>query len=473
MKSVFNQELIIIINDSTWRIVFFVLAFLIVISALNGSARNSQILEISENLNKDEMLMQGALQDSVRKWENEPEGDPPSVTSPGVLGLSILSHYAVLPSTALRSLSTGQADVQMTYYRITAHPSLTFINDIEIKNPLNALSGSFDVAFVIIFLLPIFVIATNFDIMSKEKELGVLSLIIAHGISKTRFIIARVCARALLMITLILFSGLLSVVLVESVLVSFDLWLRFILWFITVVLYSFFWFALALFVNAWNRPSVTNGVILANLWVVFVVVLPAMVNIVATTSYPAPSRVELTTEMREATQVADQEAAEAREDFFFDHPEMASDNVDVDQFFIQLLATDAAVEKVIQPLLDEFQSQSQKRQNIVNLLQYLSPAILTQNILNDISGTSTGRFSNFLRQVLDFHETWRDFFTKRITAGQVMTSQDYNDIPVFYYQEVSLRYLLTSAGIPLVGLIFFILLLSVWGTVKFRNFAIV
>ena len=253
----------------------------------------------------------------------------------------------------------------------------------------------------------------------------------------------------------------------------FDLWLRFILWFITVVLYSFFWFALALFVNAWNRPSVTNGVILANLWLVFVVVLPAMVNIVATTSYPAPSRVELTTEMREATQVADQEAAEAREDFFFDHPEMASDNVDVDQFFIQLLATDAAVEKVIQPLLDEFQSQSQKRQNIVNLLQYLSPAILTQNILNDISGTSTGRFSNFLRQVLDFHETWRDFFTKRITAGQVMTSQDYNDIPVFYYQEVSLRYLLTSAGIPLVGLIFFILLLSVWGTVKFRNFAIV
>ncbi|NIP70532.1 MAG: hypothetical protein GTO04_15525, partial [Planctomycetales bacterium] len=84
-----------------------------------------------------------------------------------------------------------------------------------------------------------------------------------------------------------------------------------------------FWFALALLINSWNWPSVTNGVVLANLWLVFVVVLPAFINIGATLLYPPPSRVELTTELRQASKEVEEEAAEAREQYYFDHPEYA------------------------------------------------------------------------------------------------------------------------------------------------------
>ena len=471
--SVFVQEWVILKHNSTWWAILSLLLVLTILSALNGSARIDQMAKMGAGLNQGEMQTQAALKNTVARWEANPEGDPPSVANPGALGLSVLSHYTVLPSTPLASLSIGQTDVQPTYYKVTAHPALRFLNEAEIQNPLNVLAGSFDVAFVIVFLLPIFIVALTFDLMSKEKERGVLSLVLAHGVAKTAFIIAKGAARALLIFSLLLLVGLAAVFLTESNLANVAMWSRFGLWFLIVSLYAFFWFALALFVNSLNKPSVTNGIILANVWLVFVVVMPALVNVIATTLYPAPSRVELTTEMREATEVADQEAAESREAFFFDHPEMVGDNANADQFFLQVLATDSAVERAIEPLMEEFEVQAARRQSVVDLLQYISPAIMTQNALNAISGTGTERFSDFVSQVLTFHENWRGFFTNRIVKGERMTAAEFEDIPEFKYQAWGLSKVIATTAGPLTGLIIFVFVLGVWSSRRYARYPVV
>ena len=471
--SVFIQEWVILKHNSTWWSILGLLLVLTILAALNGSARTNQMAEMGAGLNQGELQTQTALQNTVARWEANPEGDPPSVASPGALGLSVLSHYSVLPPTPLAALSIGQTDVQPTYYKVTAHPALTFLNETEIKNPLNVLAGSFDVAFVIVFLLPIFIVALTFDLMSKEKERGVLSLVLAHGVSKTAFIIAKGAARALLIFTLLLVVGLAAVVMTEPDLGNGGMWARFGLWFLVVSLYAFFWFALALFVNSLNKPSVTNGIILANIWLVFVVVVPALVNVVATTLYPAPSRVELTTEMREATEIADQEAAESREAFFFDHPEMAGDNANADQFFLQVLATDSAVERAIEPLMEEFDVQARSRQDIVDLLQYVSPAIMTQNALNAISGTGTERFTDFVDQVLSFHENWRGFFTNRIVKGERMTAAEFDQIPTFGYRSWGVPNVLATTFGPVSGLILFVVILGGWSARRYARYPVV
>lgn len=471
-ESVFIQEWMILKHNSTWWAILGLLLVLTVLAALNGSARTNQMAELGADLNRGELQTQTALQNTVARWEANPEGDPPSVASPGALGLSVLSHYTVLPPTPLAALSIGQSDVQPTYYKVSAHPALTFLNESEIQNPLNVLAGSFDVAFVIVFLLPIFIVALTFDLMSKEKERGVLGLVLAHGVSKTAFIIAKGAARALLIFVLLLVVGLAAVVMTEPNLASGAMWARFGLWFLVVSLYAFFWFALALFVNSLNKPSVTNGVILANLWLVFVVVIPALVNVVATTLFPAPSRVELTTEMREATEVADQESAESREQFFFDHPEMAGGDANADQFFLQVLATDAAVERAVVPLMEEFSVQAESRQGVVDLLQYVSPSIVAQNALNAISGTGTERFTDFNNQVLSFHENWRGFFTNRIVKGERMTAAEFDDIPMFNYRTWSVSNVLDSTGGPIIGLLLFVLVLSVWSSRRYARYPV-
>lgn len=471
--SVFTQEWVILKHNSTWWMILGLLLVLTVLAALNGAARTAQMAEMAQSLNRDEAVLQSALRTSVERWEANPDMPAPSAASPGALGLSVLSHYTVLPPTPLAALSIGQTDVQPTYYKVTAHPALTFLNETEIQNPLNVLAGSFDVAFIIVFVLPIFIVALTFDLMSKEKERGVLGLVLAHGVGKVAFIAAKGAARAVLLFLLLLVVGVVAVSFTEPELMSAAVWGRFALWLLVVSLYAFFWFALALFVNAWSKPSVTNGVILANLWLVFVVVVPALVNVAATTLFPAPSRVELTTEMREATEIADQEAAESREAFFFDHPEMAGGNANTDQFFLQVLATDSAVERATQPLLEEFELQAARRQQVVNLLQFISPAIMTQNALNAISGTGTERFTDFVDQVLDFHQNWRGFFTTRVIKGDSMTAQEFDTIPAFGYEPWTMADVSKAAIAPVTGLAVFVLVLGVWSSRRYLRYPVV
>ncbi|MBL8644693.1 MAG: DUF3526 domain-containing protein [Rhodospirillaceae bacterium] len=470
---IFRQELRVLSGNRTWWAILGLLVLLTVAAALNGKARFEQMSATAAKLNQDEATTQTALKNSVQRYDANPVGDPPSVASPGNVGLSILGHYAVMRHDPLAPLSVGQSDVQPFYYRVTAHPSHTFLSASEIQNPLSQMTGSFDVAFVMIFVLPILIIAVSFDLMSREKEGGVLGLIAAQGVTLRTLILAKVAARALILVSLLLALVILSAVLVGAPFTP-PVMTQLALWFAVIVGYAAFWFALAFLVNAMALPSVTNGVILANVWLLFVVVVPSIVNVVASTLYPAPSRVELTTEIREATEEADKEAASAREAYLFDHPELAGASAGaMDGFYIQVLATDAAVEKVVTPIMAEFEAQAEKREGVVALLQYTSPAIAAQQALNALVGTGNERFTDFVGQVLKFHGDWRGFFTGRIIKGQRLTAADFDAIPAFNYQAPGLTLAQGMAWGPIVFLLIAAVLLSAWAARRYRRYPVV
>jgi ABC-2 type transport system permease protein len=213
--------------------------------------------------------------------------------------------------------------------------------------------------------------------------------------------------------------------------------------------------------------------VLANLWLLFVVVLPSVVNVVAGTLYPAPSRVELTTEMREATAIADKEAAESRAAYLFDHPELAGAGGNLDGFYIQVLATDAAVEKVVTPILASFATQAAKRENVVNFLQYTSPAIATQQAMSALVGTANARFEDFTEQVLRFHNDWRGFFVSRVIKGQRMTAADFDAIPTFTYAKPAAASAQGAAVGPIVFLVLSVVVLLAWSVRRYARYPIV
>src|SRR4030095_1255992 len=78
-------------------------------------------------------------------------------------------------------------------------------------------------------------------------------------------------------------------------------WLRLLLWMAVVAGYGAFWFALAILVNAFGRNSATNAMALAGLWLALALLLPALLNVAATTIYPVPSRVEMVQATRRAS----------------------------------------------------------------------------------------------------------------------------------------------------------------------------
>lgn len=472
-KVLFAQELKVLGSNRMWWVILGLLVVLTVFAAFNGAARIEHLSGIAARLNQDEAAVAASLKAGVARYEANPAGDPPAVASPGNVGLSILGHYAVMEPGSLAALSVGQSDVQPGYYRVTAHPTYTFLNAAEIQNPLTQVAGSFDVAFVIIFVLPILIIAISFDAMSREKEAGVLGLVAAQGIRLRDLILAKVIARAgiilIVLAVLILAAGLIAGANLSDPAVATQL----LAWFAVTAAYAFFWFALCLAVNAFNWPSVTNGVVLANLWLVFVVVLPSFVNVAAATLYPAPSRVELTTEMREATEAADKQAASAREAYLFDHPELAGAGATPDAFYIQVLATDASVERAVQPIMAKFTAQAALREGAVGRLQYLSPAIAAQQALNALSETGNERFADFTRQVLDFHGNWRGFFSGKIIKGEKMKAADFDAIPKFTYAPPAPSVALNAAAGTLGFLALAVIVLTLWSARKYARYPVV
>jgi ABC-2 type transport system permease protein len=70
---------------------------------------------------------------------------------------------------------------------------------------------------------------------------------------------------------------------------------------------------------------------------------------------------------------------------------------------------------------------------MVAWLRLLSPAILMQDALNDLSGTGVTRHQHFLRQVGQFHERWRNHFVPLIfRKAQV---ERYAMLPAFAYMD--------------------------------------
>jgi ABC-2 type transport system permease protein len=460
-------EWIFLRTSRMWWAALITLSVITVVAAWVGGARVKQLDALAGGLNADEVALQETLKAAVQRYEAAPTGEPPSTMNAGALGLSLLAHYAVKPSMPLAPLAVGQSDLAPAYYRVTAHANYTFLNSTEIANALNLATGSFDVAFVLIFVLPIFIVALTFDLLSREKEQGTLALVLAHGISVQAYVAAKVIARALLITALILVANLAAFVTIGADLTDPRTLMEAALWVLVSVVYGLVWFALALLVNCRNWPSVTNGVVLANLWLVFVVVLPAFINVGATLVYPPPSRVELTTELRQASKEVEEEAAEAREQYYFDHPEYA-DGGTPDAFYFQVLATESAISAAIEPHLAEFEVQARKQDAMITGLQYLSPAILAQRALAGIAGTADSWFDDFNAQVLSFHATWQGFFSARILAGTPVNSASYDAIPEFKYAVPAERFVVAQMAGPAVGLAVFF---GVFGVLGIRSAA--
>ncbi|MBL8645333.1 MAG: ABC transporter permease subunit [Rhodospirillaceae bacterium] len=364
-----------------------------------------------------------------------PGAGPPQGTNAGAVG-SETASFAILPATGLAAMSIGQSDINLNYIPVSMKNIIDATKDNEIENPVNLKAGAFDIAFVIIFLMPIFILAMSYDLLSSEKERGTLAMVLAHPISLRKLMASKLISRMAIMLAVVLAFGLGAVLAVGSDLDKAETWARFGFWLGATVLYSLFWFGLAVLVNSAGKSSATNGIVLAGSWLAFVVIIPTLVSVVATTLYPAPSRLDFTAASREAQTAAEKESMKALDEYYYDHLELVpGGEARANDFLTLSLANNASIEKAIKPLYDSFQTQLNKQEEIVNRFQFLSPAIMMQLAMNEVAGTSADRYEYFMSQVFTFHAKWVDFFTGRFLKQEPLTTAEYDQFPSFSYVE--------------------------------------
>jgi ABC-2 type transport system permease protein len=248
---------------------------------------------------------------------------------------------------------------------------------------------------------------------------------------------------------------------------------RALLWLSAVVAYGLVWFALAVLVASFGRPSSTNAMVLAALWLAFVVLVPSLLNMSATTWYPVPSRVEMVQAVREASDEANQQGAVLLSRYYEDHPELAVGGAEqaMNDFNVIRVAVNADVEARVRPVLERYEQQLAGQRRIVSGFRLLSPAILMQDALNDLSGTGVARHQHFLQQVGQFHEQWRNHFVPLIfRKAQV---ERYAALPTFSFVDEPAASVVHRASASIVLMLLPAVVLGVLGLRRLRRFPLV
>lgn len=385
----------------------------------NGSSVAREQREVAVAISKDRASFEAQLRDHL----NRQAVDPKAIAGRGSM--------AVLPPAPLPLLATGQSDLSPNYESVVLW-KLAASTDTRsaLENPSHLLAGRFDLAFVLVWLYPLFLLALVYDLMAGDRESGTLRLALSQGISPGTWLLRRALARALPVLTLATLATLIASLFSGSGGAGF----RPALALAVVIAYGLFWVALAIAVNARARTAAGAATALGAAWVLLVLVMPTLLNVTVETLYPTPSRPELIAAERKASGTAERRGGELLNSFYRDHPELAPPGQQAD-FAALHLTVQTEVGRAVEPVREKFDAQLARQQTAVGRWRFLSPAIATQEALTDLAGTGYWRYRTFRQQVTEFKQEVADFYTPKIHQRTSFTLADLSQLPSFSFRE--------------------------------------
>jgi len=437
--------------DRTLHVAGGLFALLIVYGLVNGAAwvqfQNATIREVRAEQQERYAKISSAIDFAIR--HGKPLPATASVTS---MGDRSGSKYAILPTAPLAPLAVGESDLLPYYFRVSTQSKQNFLTNDEIENPVNLLAGRFDLAFVVLYLYPLVILALSYNLISAERESGTLAMTLAQPVSLRTLALGKALTRFCAILGISVALSVPGATLAGVDFAAPGALSELLLWIAAVAIYGAFWFAAAVLVNSFGSSSSTNAIALAGIWLFFVVLVPSLFNVAMKTAYPVPSRVEMIQAMRAATAEATARGSQLLARYFEDHPEFAEAREGPNDFAAVSLAVQEETERRVRPVMEIFDNQLSRQQRWIDRYRFLSPAIVTQSILYDLTGTGTPRYRHFLQLADRFHQQWRSYFNERVVRSQSLSAADISQLPAFPYREEPLGAVVQRTVVSLGGL---------------------
>ncbi len=389
---------------------------------------HQQALLAQEAQRRDQLAAQA---EALRQGQGTAPPAWKSPTMPVPVGNFLVQPEALLPPGPLSVFTVGQMDLLPSSYQVSLQGRLTDFARETLEHPAHLATGTLDVSFVLLYLLPLFALAFSFDLVSREREDGTLRLVLVQATGLRGWALRRLAVRAAVLLGLCVLAGLAG----HGLTGGGGGLPRLLGWLALVVGYGAFWFCLALAVNARALSSATNALVLVGVWLLLVVVVPAAAQLGVSALYPVPSRVALVGATRDASLDAQRRGSEVLSAYFEDHPELAPKGTRTEGYWPTALAVQDEAARATAPVVAAFQSQLDAQQSALELLRFVSPALAFQQALQDVAGTGGARHAHFLRQVDRFHASWREALLPRVFAGDTLGAADHARLPRFAYVE--------------------------------------
>ncbi|WP_405604918.1 DUF3526 domain-containing protein [Polaribacter sp. Asnod1-A03] len=452
----FKYELKILLRSRWVQLISLLLLGLFVFAAFNGelkiAKRKAQIVqarEIEKASDKKIIALLDSIENgmavNVSRWKNP--------TSPIAIG-NYYPRVAAMDPSNMGFLAVGQSDIFTHYVTPTVSGDDFALNYTEMTSPIQLLFGSFDLMFVIVYLLPLIIIAFSYNVLSEEKERGTLRLLASQPISIRKWVLQKLILRFFCMSLIIMVVSAIVFVLYATVpLVSFLSFLG------LVFCYMLFWFSLAFVININSAKSAKNALSLLGLWIVFVLLIPSVISQTGDVFYPIPPRTEMINELREHKAEATKKQDEILNNFLRDHPEYAiNDSTQSRTYWHKYIASQKLIKEELEPLLTNYEEKLAQQQAWVSKFQWISPAIITQSALGTMAGTTKQDYTNYQNQVTAFAEDWRTYFVPLLYNNKTFKKSMYKELPSFTYAANTTNHLLSSMFILLIVSLIFILL---------------
>jgi len=421
-------------SDRTLLLVLGVLVALVAYAHRSGAAWERSQRETIAKVMVDDSTRMATLTTQLNDLEAGRIEAPPAFQNPSmpaVVGRSLGTRAVVLTPAPLAATAIGQGDLFPSYAVVSTAAGDPFFKTPSIENPLHLLAGRFDLAFVVVFLLPLLVLAIGYGMLSQEREDGTLALLLTQPVVVSTLVAGKLLARFVLIVGGLASSTVVALALTGTAFASTGAVRDLLLWMLVVSVYTLFWLLIVALVNVRGRSSAENAMALATVWLVLTLVVPSALNVTATLLYPVPSRAEMIGVEREAAEEAQERGASILAAFYQDHPELAPATAVAGPagFAAQSWAVQEEVERRVAPVRAQYDAQADKQRALLRRFRFLSPALLAQEALLDVAGTGEVRYRGFRSSVHELRVTFREFIGTRIVRNQKIGSGDVMAIP--------------------------------------------
>ncbi|MEM9208157.1 MAG: DUF3526 domain-containing protein [Pseudomonadota bacterium] len=365
------------------------------------------------------------------------DANPMSVTIP-----------AVLPPAALADFAVGQADLHPSSAEISTWRNLSSVfGRYQFDNPTTLASTAFDLALVIIVLMPVLMIAVSFDVLAGERSRGTLAMILASPVTLSKLVWTRLAFRNGLIWLIAIAVMAMLVVLNDA---GGDRLARFGLWLGASLLYALFWFVTIAFCVSRFRSATATAGSLVGLWLLFTLALPATFATLAESLYPTPSRLAFLSEIREAQGNTNRNLAKLTEGFLMDHPDLTVGDEGMPSYLRAAYLSNEAARESTRPIVDAYEAARAGRDRTIRWAQFLSPSIIAQRLLIQSAGADLGRQFRFQNQV---HRALADLSAAigpSVVSRNRMTLDRFDELNTFTFDDVAASDI-ARAGAPPAG----------------------
>jgi len=308
------------------------------------------------------------------------------------------TYHLKTPSPAM-VYSIGQAEQYGFYKRVTFWAS-PYDADMaeEIANPERLQTGTLDLAFVLLFLLPLLLLILLYNIKSAEAEQGFLPLIEVQAASKNSWLTARLLfyflLTTLVVIGLLVYGAMLTNVF-KTASNAFGQMLLYSL------LYLAFWSLIFFFILKNGKSILGNTLQMVGIWLLLAFVIPAIVH--QSVSIVKPANL-----MTDFIEVRDKQQDLYANDSIFKKklidlfPDIVNSPVYQDSTKINL-ARNRSVSALVNELKKEsvrpIEEESQEKNNLIQATYWFNPVSFFQNKLNQISQTHYNDYQAYRTEI--------------------------------------------------------------------------